>query len=134
MDFEFAIRLVVFEYLLPMQRDLRTRALLSSLRRADLHGNWNDMSHPAGLFEDMLRLSDELLGLHGHPTSYIYPTTMMHDDGRYDARRNVAALIDSPGPFVWDPDCPRRADPKAGVRRFKPGPYMAAGVIVNNQG
>ena len=130
MDREFAVRLVVFEYLLPMQRDLRVRAISSSLRDADITRGWAPERNAAGLLEHLLILSDRLLGRNGFPTSYFYPVRMMYDDSRYDDRQTVKALIDAPVPFVWNPQCPRPADPKFGFRTFDSGPSMSSGILV----
>ena len=130
MDREFAVRLVVFEYLLPMQRDLRVNAISSSLRDANITHEWAPVRNAADLLEHLLILSDSLLGLNGFPTSYIYPVRMMYDDSRYDDRQTGRALIDAPPPFVWNPQCPRPADPKSGFRTFNSGPYMSSGILV----
>ena len=124
MDRELAMRLVVFEYLLPMQRDLRMNAISSSLRDANMTHGWEPESNAAGLLDHLLILSDRLLGIHGFPTSYFYPLRMMYDDSRYDDRQTVKALIDAPVPFVWNPQCTRPADPKCGFRTFNSGPSI----------
>ena len=132
MDHEFAMRLVVFEYLLPMQRHLRAKAVYSSVRNANLNEalSRQEPEQIHGLFEHLLTLSDRLLGMHGFPTSYFYPVRMMYDDNRYNDRKNVKALIDAPVPFVWNPQCTRPSDPNSGFRTFNSGPFMASGILV----
>ena len=109
------VRLVVFEYLLPMQR--RNRHLRSCLQKENLTCESSACSQVSFLMEDLLRLSDRLLEGHGFPTSYIYPVTYgptipPHLRDRY----LVYVLVDCDGPFCWDPDCPRKADPMYGFR------------------
>ena len=125
MDRADALRLVVFEYLLPMQRRRRVARLSHCFACADVGRDAHQ--NAGGLFEDLLRLSDRLL--EGFGTSYWYPLSMQHEDDRYDRRRLVAALIDSPGPYAWSLHPHRRADPWSGLRTFREGDNMAAGVF-----
>ena len=129
MDKEDALRIAIFEYLLPLQKRIRYDAISKGLTRAHIFRDWDPNRHPAGIFEDILRFSDRLLAMHGFPTSYVYPWSMHHENGMIDKRLTVAALVDSPGPFVWNPACSRKADPPCGIRTFRAGPYMASGVF-----
>ena len=135
MDHEFALRLVIFEYLLPAQRTRRQRSISASLGSVGITRTWDPHRHPAGVFEDLLRFSDELLSTHGFSTSYYYPKTLQYEDSQYDTRLAVSALIDSPcSYFAWNPNCRRKADPRGGgFRTFCPGPYMALGVMTYQQ-
>ena len=137
MDREFAIRLVVFEYLLPMQRAIRCRAFLECARAAKVnrshittvrgHAYPRHQMRVWNTFEDLLTLSDRLLSLHGFATSYVYPISMQDEDP--EMSKTVSALIDSPGFFRWSERCPRIADPNHGFRTFRSGHGMPAGVI-----
>ena len=118
MDREDAIRIVIFEYLLPAQKLHRALILKRCLNNADIDLHWNPSRHWAGIFEEMHWLSERLLETHGFPTSYIYPWTMRHKKGCLNRSLNVRALIDSDGPFVWNPECKRPADPRTGIRVF----------------
>ena len=128
MDHADALRIVVFEYLLPMQRRTRTRCLESCLTRECIDLHWSPESTVAGCLERLLRLSDRLLGIHGFSTSYVMPLSMRHDNPLYDSRRLVNALIDSPGPYRWccNPSV-RTGDPEWGFRAFRSGPRMPVG-------
>lgn len=126
MDRADALRLVVFEYLLPMQRRRRVARLAHCFACVDA-GQIASNQTVGGVFEELLRLSDRLL--EGFGTSYWYPLTMQHEDGRYDRRRLVAALVDSPGPYAWSRHPHRRADPWSGFRTFREGSGMPAGVF-----
>ena len=126
MDREDALRLVVFEYLLPMQRKQRARILRRCLEQERI--DWRRPSrYVAGVFEEMHWLSERLLETHGFPTSYIYPWTMRHDNEELNRSMTVKSLIDSEGPLVWNPRCPRRADPKGGIRVFRGSGQISAG-------
>lgn len=127
MDREDAVRLVVFEYLLPMQRRLRAERIRRAFADERIDGSWRPSDQPAGVFEELLRISDQLLRSQWFATSYIYPFTMRHENEELHQRRCVNALIDSNGPFVWNEHCPRRADPVGGIRTFRPGNFMSAG-------
>ena len=128
MDREYAIRIVIFEYLLPMQRKIRHDAICDALDESQLNVSWSRYEH-LGIFEELLYFSDRLLARHGFPTSYIWPVTMQHENGELDDRKNVSALIDSTGPLTWRPDCVRKADPKDGLRTFRAGVHMSIGVF-----
>lgn len=130
MDKSDALRLAVFEYLLPAQRTRRVEQLARAFSNEQVDLNWTPERHPAGVFEELHRISEQLLISQGFPSSYTYPKTMHHENGELSRRLQVNALIDSDGPFVWDPNCRRRADPPNGIRVFRPGAYMSAGRLV----
>ena len=71
MDREFALRLVVFHYLLPQQRASRARHLDRVFR--DAGENWGDEETTLeGMMERLSLLSDKLLTSRGYPTSFDY--------------------------------------------------------------
>ena len=127
MDRNDAIRIVIFEYLLPMQRDTRVKIIQKSFKKENVTVDWVPEIHPAGIFEEIHRLSEQLLYSQFFATSYIYPLTMQHEDSQLDERKNVCALVDNEGPFVWDTSCPRKSDPIGGIRVFKASNYMSSG-------
>ena len=61
MDHADALRIVVFEYLLPMQRRNRVRCLESCFSREQIDIHWSTESTVSGCLERMLILSDRLL-------------------------------------------------------------------------
>lgn len=134
MDREDAVRLVVFGYLLPMQKRLRAERIRWVFADEGIDSSWSPNHHPAGVFEELLRISDQLLRSQWFATSYIYPFTMRHENEEIHRRRTVNALIDSNGPFVWNEHCPRRADPVSGIRMFRPGNFMSAGRFIVRRG
>ena len=125
MDREDALRLVVFEYLLPMQRRARLECLRGCMERECMAKDGPDPSI-GGLMNRLLMLSDTLLQTQGFATSFVMPLSMKDVD-----RVNVSALVDSPGPYRWflNPQRTRRADPTWGLRTFKSGDFMPAGRI-----
>jgi hypothetical protein len=127
MDSADALRIVIFEYLLPDQRRARVKVIREAFASERVDMNWTPSRHPAGIFEDLLRISEQLLHSQGLATAYTYPWTMHHENGQIDDRRNISALVDSEGPFVWNPTFPRRADPLSGIRVFRAGDYMCSG-------
>ena len=130
MDHADALRIVIFEYLLPMQRRNRVRCIESCLSRERIDMQWVPESTAGGCFEHILLLSDRLLGIHGFATSYVMPFSMMHHNPQYDSSRLVQALVDSPGPYRWCCDeRTRLSDPEWGIRTFRVGRYMPAGRI-----
>ena len=118
MDRADALRLVVFEYLLPANRDRRIRLLRTCLADERMDRKWHPSAHLAGIMEEIHFLSDGLLRTQGFPTSYVYPTTMRHANHDVNQRLAVRALVDSDGPLVWNAHCQRRADPPIGIRIF----------------
>lgn len=109
-DSEFALRLVLFEYLIPMQRRSRAKALCSSVSTVEV-GMESDVM---GAMEHLLHLSDALLASRGYPTSFVSPFSRVK--ARKYCRYNVNALtlaetdeVDIKG---------RRADPRGGYRIF----------------
>ena len=127
MDRADAIRLVIFEYLLPSQREQRARVIQRCLAAEEINLNWDASRHVAGVFEEIHLLSDRLLETHGFATSYIYPYTMRHEAEPLNQRKNVSALIDSDGLFVWNQKSNRRADPRSGIRVFQASGRMCSG-------
>ena len=121
MDKEFAIRLVVFEYLLPMQRNIRSETIHFCMKSEGLTVERPIYLHISGIMEDLVRLSDRLMEGHGFPTSYVYPLTYKHTFPFLADRPLVNALVDSNGPFYWDRHCLRKADPKRGFRTHLSG-------------
>ena len=119
MDRADAIRLVVFEYLLPANRRQRARVLQKCLNDERIDCDWHPSRHFAGVFEEMHLLSERLLGTHGFATSYVYPYTLRHAREEINLSKTVKALVDSDGPFVWNAMCKRRADPPSGIRVFR---------------
>ena len=130
MDREFALRLVVFEYLLPMQKRLRGERIKRAFAEEGIDATWRPSHQVAGVFEELLRISDKLLCSQWFATSYIYPFTMRHENEEIHRRQTVNALIDSNGPFVWNEHCARRADPCSGIRAFRHGNFMSAGRFI----
>lgn len=132
MDREDAVRIVVFEYLLPMQRRARLRCIRDCMQRERM-SDFAAGPEPTlgGLLERLLLLSDCLLKTQGFPTSFVMPLSMMHSNPECDARRNVSVLIDSPGPYRWfDTSRTRCSDPDWGLRTFRSGTHMPAGRIL----
>ena len=127
MDKNDALRIVIFEYLLPMQRNNRVKIIRTSFDKEDVTKDWTFEQHSAGIFEQIHRLSERLLYSQWFPTSYFFPICMDHENIQVNDRRNVCALVDSSGPFVWDVLCSRRADPIGGFRVFEPGIGMSSG-------
>lgn len=132
MDHAFALRLVVFEYLLPQQRKRRaqvvTNCILSEMPECHLIFNVGDM------FDRLLRISDALLSRHGFPTSYVLPCTMHHANYRIHEQTTVNALVDSPGPYDWSLNGKRTriADPCYGLRCFENGVDMPRALLSMN--
>ena len=120
-------RLVVFEYLLPLQRKNRVRLFLECCSHICADIGADMCKTPAGVFEELHILSDRLLSKHGFATSYIYPYTLRHENEQINRRRNVYALLDCEGPFVWNADCTRKADPPSGIRVHRAGDFMSSG-------
>lgn len=131
MDRADALRLVVFEYLLPLQRGRRVRAMRRAFALARVGADWAPERHLGGIFEVLHYISEHLLQAQGFATSYMYPLTMQHENGEVTRRPTVNALVDSAGPYVWNVHCPRPADPVSGFRVFRPGRYMSAGRFFN---
>lgn len=131
MDREDAIRLVVFEYLLPLQRERRVRAMRRAFALERIGADWVPERGFGGIFEELHRISEHLLRAQGFATSYTYPLTMHHDNAEITRRPTVNALVDSAGPFVWNVHCQRPADPVGGIRVFRPAPHMSAGRFFN---
>ena len=127
MDRYDALRLVIWEYLLPAQRRARAAQLTRTLVACRDALICAPERHPAGVFEVLHFMSDRLLHSHGFATSYTYPVTMQHNHLEIHRRRIVYALVDSDGPFVWNPNCARKADPFGGIRVHRAGAYMSAG-------
>ena len=127
MDRADAIRLVVFEYLLPENRKQRGRVLQKCLADERIDRQWHPSRHFAGVFEEMHLLSERLLGTQGFATSYAYPTTVRHSNEEINKSQVVKALVDGDGPFVWNVKCERRADPPSGIRVFRASRLMCAG-------
>ena len=127
MDRYDALRLVIWEYLLPAQRRARAAQLTRTLVACRDARICAPERHPAGVFEVLHFMSDRLLHSHGFATSYTYPVTMQHNHLEIHRRRIVYALVDSDGPFVWNPNCARKADPFGGIRVHRAGAYMSAG-------
>jgi hypothetical protein len=75
MNREFAVRLVIFEYLLPMQRHGRLQTFNTAIKQSrDQHvGRYTQESSIHGMMEILLLLSDRLLETRGYPTSFLYP-------------------------------------------------------------
>jgi hypothetical protein len=127
MDRADAIRLVVFEYLLPANRKQRARVLQACLADERIDRDWHPSRHFAGIFEEMHLLSERLLGTHGFATSYVYPYTLRHAREEVNTSETVRALLDCDGPFVWNARCKRRADPASGIRVFQAKHQMCSG-------
>lgn len=125
MDKNFALRLVIFEYLLPLQRRRRVEQLERAFSLEDVNIHWTPSYHLAGVVEELHRISEQMLHSQGFATSYTYPITFKHEN--CELRRNVSALVDSEGPFVWNKHCARRADPLGGFRVHHWGWYMSSG-------
>ena len=109
-DYEMAVRLVVFEYLIPRQRESRIRALCSVIGAVDV----SKESHVMGAMEHLLHLGDALLASRGYPTSFIHPFSRVRV--RRCPRYNVHALLLAECDDFEFND--RRADPRAGIRIF----------------
>lgn len=109
MDHADALRLVVFEYLLPEMRRQRARVFLASVAKAQI-GPWFTEHSVGGLMHRLLLLSDRLLALHGHATSFTLPLTTKYTS----MSPTVDALVDGDGPWRWTGG----ADPFYGVCVF----------------
>lgn len=143
MDHTDALRLVVFEYLLPERRLARRAAEITAmcamLHDANIIASrvvTNSFYDSLGArFDILLEFSDRLLSRHGHCTSYAFPHTMRHEDERINQSPMVNALVDSDGPYrwtyPWGRAYERRADPPCGLRTFAHGENMHAGRIIN---
>ena len=114
MDRNDALRIVIWEYLIPEQRKRRMAQLSRQFAAAGIDETWAPDWHLEDIFEELLLLSDRLLHSQGFSTSYVYPISMRHQDSRINNRRIVCALVDSEGPFVWNATCTRPADPFGG--------------------
>ena len=115
-DSEFVIRLVIFEYLIPMQRATRARALCSAIGTVDVYKE----SQIMGVMEHLLHIGDALLSSRGYPTSFVHPFSRVRI--RHCHRYSVHALTLA--------DCDdvdirgRHADPLAGIRIFSTKPVV----------
>ena len=107
-DPEFVVRLVVFEYLIPMQRHSCANALCSAVKTVDV----GEESNVMGAMEHLLHLADALLGLRGYPTSFVRPFSRMHI--RRCHRYNVNALLLAE--CVDNKIKGRHSDPRGGCR------------------
>jgi len=114
MNHEFALRLVIFEYLLPEQRRKRCNCLCNTLNNTS-HSLFGSGIPPyeknkEGFFEYLMLFSDQLLGIRGYPSSFITKRRMI------SINRNLDAL------FILDAnyyqEMYRVADPPVGYRIF----------------
>ena len=103
MDRAFALRLVVFEYLLPMQKKAcaaaTCRAILSCESVEYVHAL---ESHVSGMMERVQLLADRLLSARGLATSYVFPFRVKRAYNRVPERRAVDALLLAEEPTVLD--------------------------------
>ena len=113
-DPEFVIRLVIFEYLIPMQRKARVNALCSVIGTVNVYKENNIM----GMMEQLLLLGNALLSSRGYPTSFVHPLSPMRI--RHCHRYNVHALLLADIEEVYIQG--RRADPRAGFCIFSRRP------------
>ena len=109
-DPEFAARLVVFEYLIPMQRHSCAKALCSAVNTVDV-GKESDV---IGVMEHLLHVADALLGSRGYPTSFVHPFSRVRVCRCH--RYNVDALLLAECEEVEIKG--RHADPRGGYRIF----------------
>ena len=109
-DFEFAVRLVVFQYLIPMQRQSRARVLCCATNAVVVAHE----SHIMGTMEHLLHVSDALLVSRGYSTSFLHPFSRLHirKFGRYNV--DVLMLAECDEVTIKG----RRADPRSGYRIF----------------
>mgnify|MGYP001271887938 CR=1 FL=1 len=115
MDRQDALRLVIFEYLLPTQRKARCD-FLQSVLLAHRGGRFLPAEpNLAGLMKHLLLLSDALLNTRGYPTSFVYRYNRIQH--HYCDRQLVKALviptIDMHHTFE------RMADPPGGYKIFR---------------
>ena len=133
---EFALRLVVFEYLLPSMRRSRLAALKEALLTARRVAAGGGEDTRVVRFENLIFLSDRLLAQHGGASSFFYPISRMPEDPRVYGRDNVTALVDARR-FPWGrvkrdrrAPCTRLADPAdEGFRCHASGASMPLGYL-----
>ena len=109
-DSEYAIRLVVFEYLIPMQRGARLRSLCSAIGKVDVY----EESQIMGVMEHLLHLADALLASRGYPTSFVHPFPNIRLCRCPSYNVHALLLADRDETDIKD----RRADPPSGIRIF----------------
>jgi hypothetical protein len=93
MDRQYAIRLVIFEYLLPEQRRIR----VSVLKKCMCTGITKKEHNQRLFMLRLLLLSDRLLESQGFSTTFYLPITTKHTN----MTPVVDALIDGNGPYHW---------------------------------
>ena len=120
MDREYAMRMVVFEYLLPMQRAARMHLVHRSLLETEIMLSLlQHMTTDNIVRQSMLLLSDRLLSTHGYATSFRIPRHQ-RIQYRYTSqpvrqRRTVDAIVHCDDYGVSHQPYVRAADPAWGV-------------------
>ena len=106
MDHGFALRLVIFEYLLPSQKRARRLCLQKALQSVQVYRE----THVGGVMEHLLHLSDALLNCRGYPTSFVLHVEAIE---KYHRRTGDAIVI----PKLMSHE--RISDPRGGYRIFR---------------
>lgn len=115
MDRNDAIRIVIFEYLLPAQRKATADALYAIIQ----DNRWvvpSEKEHTfAGLMEHIKLFADGLLSSRGHATSFVYRYNRLHhhDCTSLTVRAIIVPSIDMHQTFE------RNANPPGGWYMFK---------------
>lgn len=118
MDREFAIRLVLFEYLLPLQNASRRSSFCVSLLRSGITTSYENVGLDS-LMHILQHIADRLMITQGYPTSYTCPQSYRRCYIYPTPSRTVDAMTLASANFNDAFVFPRNADPPTGIPIFK---------------
>jgi len=118
MDRNDALRIVIFEYLIPNQKKSRCNILHDIVQKNFTSIPKTQEQNLSGLMEHLLIISDAFMSSRGYPTSFILPYNRNNMYSMYGFRESlmVRALIIPPVDRIRVFE--RMADPPAGYRIF----------------